>query len=312
MAQRDDAGMHAAGQIATLHAMVNSPATGKIVPRHEVDAVVAGIPPFSMHRCVGIAFGPQEERRPRNVATVTAVRMLGTAFLVTAKHVVESGPANEFPWRLLVPARDSAGRIPDRRSLPPRIIPMAPSAVIWKSASSDVAVLRPPPDLRTDAFDGDGRAVTVARRARESWDETEAQDAYQMVTVTGFPLFGRNNAPDHIHYSLMSLPGFIVHAHKPDQGIGAPTFKLNVGCTTMHAQWEGEPLAAKFFEQLVEDEGGRALAGMSGGPVVIAADTGFYLVGILSEGSKALETGIAVPWDVIHSEFADSLVLGKK
>ncbi len=68
-----------------------------------------------------------------------------------------------------------------------------------------------------------------------------------------------------------------------------------MGCTTMHPQWNDEPLAA-----------------MSGGPIVIAAATGFYLVGILSEGSKSLETGIAVPWDLIQTEFADSLVLGKK
>jgi hypothetical protein len=302
--------MRASPEIVTVGGMASAPATSKIVPRDEVDTVVAGIPPFSMHRCVGIAFGPQEERRPRNVATVTVVKMFGTPFLVTAKHVVDSGPAKEFPWRLLVPTRDAAGRIPDRKSLPPRVIPIDSSSVIWRSELNDVAVLRAPPDLHTDSFDGDSRAVAVARRARETWDETEAQDAYQMVTATGFPLFGRNDAPDHIHYSLMSLPGFIVHAHKPEQGIAAPTFKLNLGCTTMHAQWEDEPLAAKFFEQLVEDEGGRALAGMSGGPVVIAAATGFYLVGILSEGSKMLETGIAVPWDVIHTDFGDSLVLG--
>jgi hypothetical protein len=200
---------------------------GKIVPNAEVDAVVAGIPPFSMHRCIGIGFGPQEERRPRNVATATVVKMFDTTFLVTAKHVVDSGPAKEFPWRLLIPARDAAGRIPDRESLPARAIPIDASAVIWKSEMNDVAVLRAPPDLHTDAFDGDSRAVAVARSARETWDESEAQDAYQMVSVTGFPLFGRNDEPDHIHYSLMSLPGFIVHAHKPDQNIEVPTFKLN-------------------------------------------------------------------------------------
>jgi len=291
--------------------MVSSPAKGKIVPRNEVDTVVASIPPFSMHRCVSIAFGPPQER-PRNLGTATVVKMFGGVFLVTAKHVVDSGPAKEFPWRLLVPARDSAGRIPDRASLSPRAIPIDSSAVIWTSELNDVAVLRAPPELHTDSFDGEPRAVAVARSARETWDQSAAQDAFQMVVITGFPLFGRNDQPDHIQYSLMSLPGFIVHAHKPGQNIDVPTFKLNLGCTTMHAQWQDEPLAAKFFAQLSADDGGRALAGMSGGPVVIAADTGFYLVGILSEGSKALETGIAVPWDVIHAEFADSLVVGKK
>jgi hypothetical protein len=49
---------------------------------------------------------------------------------------------------------------------------------------------------------------------------------------------------------------------------------------------------------------------MSGRPVVIAAATGFSLVRVLSEGSRVLETGIAVPWDVIHTEFGNSLVLG--
>src|ERR1700686_4689165 len=140
---------------------------------------------------------------------------------------------------------------------------------------------------------GEPRAVSVARSARETGDEAEAQEAFQMVVATGFPVFGRDNEPSHVHYSLMSLPGFIIHAHKPGQNIDAPTLKLNLGCTTMSAQWKDEPLANKFFEQLTADEGGRALAGMSGGPVVIAAPTGFYFVGILSGGSKALGTGVA-------------------
>src|SRR2546430_9356826 len=104
--------MHARGKRYSCQ-MVSSPAKGKIVPGNEVDAVVAGIPPFSMHRCDSIAFGPPRER-PRNLGTATVVNMFGGVFLVTAKHVVDSGPAKEFPWRLLVPARDSAGRIPDR------------------------------------------------------------------------------------------------------------------------------------------------------------------------------------------------------
>src|SRR6266850_1964979 len=174
--------------------MVSSPAKGKIVPRNEVDAVVAGIPPFSMHRCVSIAFGPPRER-PRNLGTATVVNMFGGVFLVTAKHVVDSVPAKKFPWRLLVPARDSAGRIPDRASLSPRAIPIDSSAVIWTSELNDVAVLRAPPELNTDSFDGELRAVAVARSARETWDQSAAQDAFQMVVITGFPSFGRNDRP---------------------------------------------------------------------------------------------------------------------
>ncbi len=198
--------------------------------------MVADIPPFSMHRCVAVAFGPRNER-PRNLATATVVKMLGSTFLVTAKHVIDSDPARQLAWRLLVPARDAAGRVPHGASLPPRAIPIDPSAVIWKSEMNDVAVLRAPPDLHTDSFNGEERAVTVARRARETWDESEAQDAFQMVVVTGFPMFGRDDAADHIHFSLMSLPGFIVHAHKPDQNIDVPTFKINLRRTREGARW---------------------------------------------------------------------------
>ena len=133
--------------------MVGEATRSKIVPTGEVDAVVAEIPAFSMHRCVAIAFGPRQER-PRNLGTAAVVKMLGSVFLVTAKHVVDSVPAREFPWRLLVPARDAAGRIPDRVSLPARAIPIDSSAVIWKSELNDAAVLRAPVDLQTDAFEG--------------------------------------------------------------------------------------------------------------------------------------------------------------
>ena len=44
---------------------------------------------------------------------------------------------------------------------------------------------------------------------------------------------------------------------------------------------------------------GRALAGLSGGPVVSVTDAGRHLVGILYEGTRALAMGRAVPWDAL-------------
>jgi hypothetical protein len=285
--------------------------TFRVVPAHEVDAIVANIPSFNMHRCAAIAFGPQGEPRPRNVATITVVEMLGAVFLVTAKHVVESGPAKEFSWRLLVPQRDSSGRMPPNAVVPPLVFPLKPLDVLWTSQRNDAAILGAPEGMRIGRFDGE-KGVEASKVARETWDVTADQDAYGMVVVTGFPIFARIEQPDHMHYSLMSLPGFVVHGHRPTDAIDAPTLSLNLGCTTIREEFRNEPIAAEFGAQLHADEGGRGLAGMSGGPVTGVTDHGFRLIGILSQGSKALETGIAVPWDVIYTEFAESLVLGHR
>src|ERR1700730_13418655 len=279
----------------------------KIIPRDQVDELLAPVPAFTEPRVAAIAFGPEKER-PRKVDTVTAVRMAGAVFLVTARHVVDCDTARQLPWRLLVPPRYPRGRSIDRRPGAPGVFPVSSADVLWMSASSDVAVLRSPEGLEMESFDGD-RAVAPARRARQTWDEAEAQEAYFATVVSGFPLFARDLAADKPLYGLISLPGFIVHANGPDAQVDKPRLTVNLGCEKMRPEWSSVPEAITFARQLFEDDGGRALAGMSGGPVVAVTDSGYHLVGILYEGTRALETGFAVPWDLIHAAFSDSLAL---
>jgi hypothetical protein len=244
----------------------------KIVPRDRVDDWLSPVPAFTEPRVAAIAFGPRVER-PRNVATVTVVTMAGAVFLVTAKHVIESDVARELPWRLLVPPRYSATPSVDRRPGPPLVFPLCAADVLWSSPSTDVAVLRSPEGLNMAAFDGD-RAVKPARRARETWDAAAADDAYFMVVVSGFPSFARDDA-DQPLYGLMSLPGFIVHANRPDPQIEAPRLVVNLGCEKMKPEWSSVPEAVTFARRLSEDLDGRALAGMSGGSVVAVSDSGY-------------------------------------
>ena len=66
-------------------------------------------------------------------------------------------------------------------------------------------------------------------------------------------------------------------------------------------------LAAVFARQLDHSE--VPLGGLSGAPVVVVTESAFHLVGIFIEGNQNLETGRAVPWDAVYSEYLDSLAL---
>jgi len=265
-------------------------------------------PAFVMPRVAAIAFGPEKER-PRNLATLTGVTIAGGFFLVTAKHVVDCAAAQQFPWRMLLPGRDREERFVEGFALLPEVFPLSRTDILWKSPSSDVAILKAPSGLKMESFDGD-RAVYLARQCRETWDVAATHDAYRMVAVAGFPSFARDLGPERPLYGLMSLPGFIVHANKTDAaGVSEPKLTLNLGCETLRPDWMSKPEAATFARQLEEDVEGRALAGLSGGPVVSVTDAGLQLVGILYEGTRVLATGLAVPWDVIHTAFSDSLGL---
>lgn len=278
--------------------------TVPIVPSSRVDELLARIPQFTMRYVAAIAFGP-EDGRPRNVATVTAVEMAGARFLVTARHVVDCDAATREPWKLLVPVRDQAGRVPHRMWAKPEFVPLKPSDVIWRSDANDVAVMRSPPRLALDFFDG-GVAARKTTRVRETWDEAADQEAYRPVVTSGFPMFARLMGSEAAGFGLISLPGAIVHASRSGQST-MPIINLNLGCKKVKTEEVGGPEAVIFARQLDHSE--VPLGGLSGAPVVVVTESAFHLVGIFIEGNQNLETGRAVPWDAVYSEYLDSLAL---
>jgi hypothetical protein len=286
-------------------AMTGTKKNIEIVPATRVDEVLAKIPKFTMGYVAAIAFGA-EGGPPRNVATVTAVQIAGGRFLVTARHVVDCPAAAELPWRLLVPVRDPAGRVPHRVWAAPQLVGISSGDVAWKSDVNDVAIIRAPSGLPLDFFDGEISA-RMTTKVRETWDDAAEQGAYRPFVTSGFPSFARTVGDHRADYGLLSLAGSIVHATRPSES-RSPIINLNIGCRKMRPEWSSMPEAALFVRQL--ESAPEPLAGLSGAPIVLVTESAFHLVGIFVEGTRDLDAGRAVPWDAVQGEFLESLSIG--
>ena len=249
------------------------PDAPKVLPREAIDQLLVPFPRWIATKVAALAFGPDGEK-PRNVATVFCVEIESVVFLVTAKHVVECDSAREYPWWIVVPARDSSGFVSESPDAPPLVLRLPADSLAWSSPSLDVALIRPPHNHHLESFDGSAGAG-VTTRLRGIWDEAAEKDAYRPVLISGFPNFAREVSKSRGDYRLVPLCAAVVNATRPAvESHEPPTLTLNIGLQTMRPEWLAEEGSAAMAARLANtNEGPDPLGGLSGAPVVLATES---------------------------------------
>jgi hypothetical protein len=254
---------------------------------------------------LGCLMAVDADGRCAGLGTVTLVHSGTEKLLLTADHVVSGLEAGAFALKLLVnrgPASDQVHEFDYSLS------------VRWRSKQLDVAALAPPTGLVDDPYARwfDLRVqrtmLTKLRSIRDKYDNEDESLPYYIV---GIPNFGRAKFEEaRIEImGLIPLPVYISQLErKPWSGNPSvvPQMHLEVDAERLDPDFKPADLArAVLHERLSNNppKDSQALGGLSGGPVVLLAGDGDFLLGIVKEGSIIFDQkrAVATPIDDLGS-----------
>jgi hypothetical protein len=241
----------------------------------------------------------EEDGRVADKATVTFVELDGRRVLLTNKHVVTGLSKLELPCVVSVAQLDLAGRPVDRKAADPVVFRIDISRTIWSWDEMDVAALPATEEMlkaREPRWFDANRGAEVATTTRKLWRRLNElpEKGSLPLGIFGFPKFGHVVLPqERIEIlSALPVPAYITELdEEPWQaltGTGrAPKMHLEIDARepTIPAsdlsEFEKIVFAKLFKEPLATSP---AFGGYSGGPVVLVAKDGPFLVGITREG----------------------------
>lgn len=237
--------------------------------------------------------------------TFTFVELDGVKLLFTADHVAEAFIKSDMSWKIFVTPSSGNGALGSRSLGPPISFNLNPH-ILWRSADFDCAVLYAADDISTSNmvswFQARGNVDTM-KTIRKITPQLTSEDHSMPFYILGFPDAGHlkfKSLRTEI-FAPLPMPAYINHIdeHGWNGSLGcsfAPQVSLEIDVREPTAPQEGlnnieKTIQKKLFDNQTRDN--NPLGGFSGGPVVLLARDGEYLVGILKEGSMVGDGGRA-------------------